>query len=304
MRKAESSEQDRAIGCLLGLAVGDALGTTLEFERRDCNPPLTDMVGGGPFGLPAGYWTDDTSMAICLAESLLACRRFEGRDLMQRFVRWWRDGENSSTGELFDIGRATRAALARFRNEGVVDAGETDERAAGNGSIMRLAPVALFHFPNGESAVRDAVAQSRTTHGAAECLDACALLAHVLVTAIAGAARAAVLRPVSIVLATPRVKALADGVWRTKTRDQIRSSGYVVDTLEAALWCVDRTESFADAVLLAANLGDDADTVGAVTGQIAGALYGESGIPDAWLEKLTQSERLRQLAADLYVFRA
>lgn len=166
---------------------------------------------------------------------------------------------------------------------------------------MRLAPVAIFHCCDAEAAIRDAVAQSRTTHGAAECLDACALLARIRVCAIAGAPRSDLIKAGSgVVVESPRIKAVADGTWRSKTREQIRSSGYVVHTLEAALWCVDRTENFADAVLLAVNLADDADTVGAVTGQVAGALYGESGIPNAWREKLAQGDRLRKLADDLY----
>src|ERR1700754_2398601 len=106
--------RDRAVGALVGLAVGDAVGTTLEFSRRDSMPPLKDMVGGGPFRLQPGQWTDDTSMALCLADSLLACDGLNQHDLMQRFLRWWRDGENSCTGECFDIGITTRTALMRF----------------------------------------------------------------------------------------------------------------------------------------------------------------------------------------------
>ena len=140
-----AARQDRALGCLLGLAVGDALGTTLEFARRDSRPAVTDMVGGGPFGLPPGAWTDDTSMALCLAESLLAHGRVDPHDLMTRFVRWYRDGHNSVTGTCFDIGGATRAALERFLRTGDPLAGSTDPRSAGNGSIMRLAPVPLAY---------------------------------------------------------------------------------------------------------------------------------------------------------------
>ncbi|MGC2412165.1 MAG: ADP-ribosylglycohydrolase family protein [Stellaceae bacterium] len=134
---------DRALGCLLGLAVGDALGTTLEFERRDVRPLLTDLIGGGPFGLKPGEWTDDTSLALCLADSLIACGGLDQRDLMSRFVRWWREGENSHNGRCFDVGITTRQALSRFVRTGDPVAGSTDPNAAGNGSIMRLAPVVL-----------------------------------------------------------------------------------------------------------------------------------------------------------------
>ena len=137
------NEADRFAGCLLGLAVGDAIGTTVEFKPRGTFPPVTDMVGGGPFGLPAGAWTDDTSMALCLGESLLKCNGFDATDQMQRYVRWWRDGYLSSTDICFDIGATVREALAAFRATGNPYSGPTRERSASNGSIMPLAPVVL-----------------------------------------------------------------------------------------------------------------------------------------------------------------
>jgi ADP-ribosylglycohydrolase len=275
---------DRALGCLLGLAVGDALGTTLEFTGRDDRLPLTDMEGGGPFRLQPGEWTDDTSMALCLADSLIAGGRLDQRDLMERFVRWWRGGENSHNGRCFDIGITTREALRRFRETGDPVAGSTDPNRAGNGSIMRLAPVALRWADDPAQAIAAARAQSVTTHGAPAAIEACAVLAGILVEAIATGDKAAMLRPRSA--DEPAIAAVAVGSWRGKERHEIRSSGYVVHTLEAALWCVDRSESFSEAVLLAANLADDADTVAAVTGQIAGALGGKSAIPQGWLDRL------------------
>ncbi len=275
---------DRALGCLLGLAVGDAVGTTLEFERRDVRPPLTDMVGGGPFGMLPGEWTDDTSMALCLADSLIACGGLDQRDLMGRFVRWWRGGENSHNGRCFDIGITTRQALDRFMKTGDPAAGSTDPNTAGNGSIMRLAPVALRWANESAQAVAAARAQSLTTHGAPAAVEGSAVLAEILVDALATGDKAAVLRPRHS--AEPTIGAVAGGSWRGKDRSAIRSSGYVVHTLEAALWCVDQADDFAQAVLLAANLADDADTVAAVTGQIAGALWGRGGIPPHWLDRL------------------
>jgi ADP-ribosyl-[dinitrogen reductase] hydrolase len=136
--------RDRAAGALVGLAVGDALGTALEFSERDTDAPLTGMVGGGPFGLRPGEWTDDTAMALCLADSLLARRGLDQRDLIARFVRWWRAGENSCTGTCFDIGGTTRRALAVFERTGNPVAGSTNPQSAGNGSLMRLAPVAIY----------------------------------------------------------------------------------------------------------------------------------------------------------------
>lgn len=299
-----SIENDRARGLLLGLAVGDALGTTLEFSARDGGPPLTDMVGGGPFSLRPGQWTDDTSMALALADSLITRGRLDPADLADRFVRWWKEGAYSCTGSCFDIGVATRAALDRYLRTGEPFAGATDERSAGNGSIMRLAPAVLYalHDPvRLRSVARD---QGRITHGAPQALEACEWLAARLRQAVLGAGKADVLaadEPDEAGKGHPEFRPIRLGRWKTRTRDRIRSFGYVVDTLEAALWAVERTASFAEAVLLAVNLGDDADTVGAVAGQLAGALYGRGGIPNAWLARLAWREQLERMADALLV---
>jgi ADP-ribosyl-[dinitrogen reductase] hydrolase len=287
---------DRGIGALLGLAVGDALGTTLEFKRRDTVPPLTDIVGGGPFHLRPGEWTDDTSMALCLADSLLACDGLDQRDLMDRFVRWYRDGENSVNGRCFDIGIQTSEALERYERTGIANAGPTDPAAGGNGSIMRLAPVPLRWHDDVVQAREAARDQSRTTHAAPEPVEACALLAEILVDAIVTGDKEYVLRQRDAV--EPKIAAIAHGNWR-RPRDEIRSSGYVVDTLEAALWAVSESSSFEQAALLAVNLACDADTVGAVTGQIAGALWGRSGIPQRWLDLLNWREDIEDRARRL-----
>ena len=274
------------------------MGTTLEFRPRDAQPRLEDMTGGGPFELPPGAWTDDTAMALALADSLAASRSLDCRDLMNRFVKWWRNGEYSCTGTCFDIGNATRGALDRYLRTGDPLAGSTDPHSAGNGSLMRLAPVAL-RFWNDRSLLTDTAAeQSRTTHAAEEAVDACRAFAELLAEAIAGAPRAALLAPRPFEGA-PAVARIVAGSWRGRRRNEIRSSGYVVHTLEAAIWSVARTGDFRNAVLLAANLVDDADTVAAVTGQLAGTLYGLSGIPDHWLDRLAWKDRLIEAAERL-----
>lgn len=302
MRPEEAAAKDRAVGALVGLAVGDALGTTLEFTARDSVPRVTDLVGGGPFGLAAGQWTDDTSMALCLADSLVEGgpeRGLDPGDLMRRFVRWWKDGENSATGDCFDIGGTTAAALGRFERTGEPLAGSADPRSAGNGSLMRLSPVAVRWWNDLPAARAAARLQSRTTHGAEEAVEACAWFAELLVEAIGGAPADTVLRPREG-RSGGRVAEIAAGSFREKTREEIASSGYVIHTLEAALWAVSRAESFREAVVEAVNLGDDADTVGAVTGQLAGARWGRSGIPESWLAKLAWRERLEGLAGRLF----
>lgn len=298
MARLDTAARDRALGAMLGLAVGDALGTPLEFTRRDTKPPVTGMRGGGPFGLKPGEWTDDTSMALCLAESLIAhAGALDPDDLMRRFGRWYREGENSVTGRCFDIGNITRSALEQFERTGeTADASPPDPQGAGNGTLMRLAPVVLAAAPDAARAAELADAQSRTTHAAPVAHEACQLFAAMLVEAIGGATKSEVLRARE---APGDLAPVGAGSWKRKGRRAIVSSGYVVATLEAALWCVWKTETFADAVLLAANLGDDADTVAAVTGQLAGALYGRSGILPAWLEQLAWRETIEELATRL-----
>jgi len=287
-------------GCLLGLAAGDAVGTTLEFRPRGSFAPLTDMVGGGKFDLQPGQWTDDTSMALCLATSLIERGGFDADDQMRRYCRWQDEGYLSSTGVCFDIGNATAASLARYRRDGDPFAGSTDPGTAGNGSLMRLAPVPMFWYPDIDAAERFAGESSRTTHGAPECVDACRLFARILVRALRGEPKDDVLLgDADGFVAAPRIAAIARGGYRDKIERDIRGGGYVVASLEAALWAFSRTDSFADAVLAAANLGDDADTTAAVCGQVAGAFYGEDGIPAHWRQRLAMREEIAALADGL-----
>ncbi|MHB1223341.1 MAG: ADP-ribosylglycohydrolase family protein [Gemmatimonadaceae bacterium] len=294
-------------GALIGLAAGDALGTTLEFRPPGTFAPIDDMAGGGPFGLKPGQWTDDTSMALCLAESLLECRGFDPADQMRRYLRWKDEGHWSSTGACFDIGNTTRASLDAFRRAGDPFAGPTDDRTAGNGSLMRLAPVPLHFALDPELAIRMAAESSRTTHGAPTAVDACRYHAGLMVGALQGRPKAELLSPHFSPVAGlwereplhPAVAAVAAGSFRAKSPPVIRGTGYVVDSLEAALWAFASTDDFRSGALAAVNLGDDADTTGAVYGQLAGAFYGEEGIPSAWRELITRADDIASLADGL-----
>jgi len=288
---------DRARGCLLGLACGDAVGTTSEFKPRGAFPPVKDMVGGGHFQLEPGQWTDDTSMALCLAESLVTCRGFDPLDQMERYVRWAEDGYMSPTGECFDIGNTTSQALRAFRDSGDPMSGPTEPRSAGNGSIMRLAPVVLYYYPDSDEVDRYTAESSRTTHGTVEAVAGCRILGGILLAALDGAGKSdvpAAVKPADWM--SPKLQDIARGAYQTKHRDEIRGSGYVVECLEAALWCFQKTASFEEAILEAANLGDDADTTAAVCGQVAGAFYGMGGIPARWLDKLAMRPLIEDLA--------
>jgi len=299
-------EQARFRGALLGLACGDAVGTTVEFQPRGTFEPVTDMVGQGPFHLQAGQWTDDTSMALCLATSLVEMGKFDPADQMKRYCNWMNNGYLSSTGHCFDIGVTTAGALRYYLATGNPYSGPTDLQSAGNGSIMRLAPASLFFYPDIAAAIHFGGESSRTTHGAAEAVDACRLFSALLCKALAGEPKELILFgthfPAGVDVAlSPKIQALAEGIYRDKRASAIVANGYVVNSLEAALWSFWSTDNFRDAILAAVNLGDDADTTAAVCGQLAGAYYGESGIPKTWLTHLTMLTEIKALADRLFL---
>lgn len=301
---------NRFRGSLLGLAAGDALGTTLEFAPRPSTNVVTDIVGGGPFGLKCGQWTDDTSMALCLAHSLIRRSCFDPRDQMELYVSWYKDGAFSSTGRCFDIGNATASALRQFVDSGNYYAGSTDPRSAGNGSLMRLTPVVLFFATDPYEAIHYAAESSKTTHAATEAVDACRLYAALLLGALYGEEKAQILSPNY----TPAdraweknplaesIRQISHGSYKDKSRNEIKSTGYVVASLEAALWAFHNTESFEEGAILAVNLGGDADTIGAIYGQLAGAYYGETGIPFSWIKKLAYNHVFYLFADELVSF--
>jgi ADP-ribosylglycohydrolase len=297
---------DRHRGCLLGLAAGDALGTTVEFESPGSFPPLTDIVGGGPFGLKPGEWTDDTSMALCLAESLVD-RGFDETHQLETYCRWWKEGHLSVKGRCFDIGNQTRASLAAFHQANRYEPRPADS-SAGNGSIMRLAPVPMRYAADPEQAIRFAARSSVTTHGAAECVDACRYMAGIIVGALQGRPKGELLSPLFCPVPglwdraplAPKILAITTGSFKLKDPPDIVGGGYVVHSLEAALWAFHKSADFRAGALLAVNLGDDADTTGAVYGQIAGAFYGEAGIPLEWRAKLAMRGLIERRAEELF----
>ena len=299
---AGTTARDRAVGALAGLAVGDAVGTTVEFRRPGSFEPLTDLVGGGPFHLAPGQWTDDTSMALCLAESILDTGTLDPADQLRRYVAWWRHGYWSATGRCFDIGNTTAAALARFERHGTVTETHVDQDQAANGSLMRLAAVPVRWCTDLAEAAERSGESSRTTHPADRPVDACRVLGAMVAALVQGVAADQVLDgdfwqfgPLH-----PEVEAVARGSWRHREPPAIRGTGYCVDALEAALWAVGGATDLRDAVLRAANLGDDADTTAAIAGQLAGARWGWSGIPAAWQERLAEAERIGAIAGRLH----
>lgn len=295
----DSKELDRLKGMFFGLAVGDALGTPLEFKDRDTYEHITGMVGGGPFRLQPGEWTDDTSMALALGQTFID--HGYGPDfkieLLKNFTRWYRNGEFSHNGRCFDIGTTTSQAIRTFIiSRGTNDSpASEDPFASGNGGIMRLAPAVVWAMAQPTpKALLDhvrsvAMIQSETTHASDDCMKIARTMASNLAELVLGTSYSYIRRK--------------SGVPMPRTRDAVKSTGYVVDTWQAANWAVANTDNFKDALLLAVNLGDDADTVGAVTGQLAGAVYGYDAIPTEWLDVLAWNDKLERMFYELTYIR-
>jgi ADP-ribosylglycohydrolase len=297
---------DRQRGTLLGLAIGDALGAAVEFKSPGSFPAVTGYRGGGPHGLAPGEFTDDTSMALALADSI-ASVGWDLNDQARRYVAWYEKGWYSVSGRCFDIGVTCRSALSRFSRTGdAKTSGDPSEHASGNGSIMRLAPVPIRYahlYPDQlVTLVLRLTESSLPTHASPQCLSACVYMGLVLAALIQGIDREEVLaaswvslrRLKEVHILHPEIAEVAEGSFRRKQPPAIVGSGYVVKSLEAALWAFHDARDFREVVLRAVNLGDDADTTGAVCGQLAGACWGESGIPQEWREGLARKEMIEK----------
>ncbi|UJR20430.1 hypothetical protein I4U23_023561 [Adineta vaga] len=316
---------NRITGSLIGLAVGDALGASVEFRPRDylIKNPVEDMQTGGTWNLKAGQWTDDTSMALCLASSLITHKGFNSYDQMVRYKWWYKHGYLSSTGHCFDIGNATRAALEEFyRRQNVMkrsrklhtdfdvdqlsievikkekfDVNCSRPGVAGNGALMRLAPVPLFFYQVPSLAIELSGRSARLTHGNILAIDACRYYGALIVAAVHGESKEQLLSDTfyddhKLWFGTETlhsdIMSIANGSYKQSKgyKDGIRGKGFVVFTLQAALWAFWSTDSFEKGVINAVNLGDDTDTTAAIYGQLAGAYYGYNSIPDKWTDKL------------------
>jgi ADP-ribosylglycohydrolase len=302
---------DRCRGSLIGLAVGDALGAAVEFKPPGSFAPVTGYRSGGPHGLDAGEWTDDTSMALALADSI-ATVGWDLNDQAERYVQWWETGKYSVNGRCFDIGITTRSALGNFiHKKNAHTSGDRSDRASGNGSIMRLAPVPIHYahlYPaQSDELSRLAEESSLPTHASDQCMSACRYLATVLAALIHGEDREEVLCPDwqplqqlnAIKPLHPLIQEIAQGSFRQKQPPAIQGSGWVVKSLEASLWAFHDAETFEQAVLKAVNLGDDADTTGAICGQLAGAYWGESGISESLRSGLARMDMLEKALAGI-----
>lgn len=297
-------------GAIFGHIIGDALGVPVEFVPRQKlqNHPVSDMAGGGNRGYPAGTWSDDSSMTLCTLASLTQCNGYDGMDMMERFARWVQDGYMTSIGKAFGIGRTTFAAICRFRRgEHTPAYGGTSEKDNGNGSLMRILPVVLFNFfcktnESDEQKLKTVYHASQLTHAHLRSQVACGIYSFIAAELLHKPAKSSILLGVKKSSEYYQdhdeyvhFSRLFSEEFSSLSVEKIKSSGYVVDTLEAAVWCLMNSHTYKSCVLKAVNFGGDADTIAAIAGGLAGILYGEAALPETWLAQLTDSNMIDDL---------
>ena len=293
--------KDKIFGGLWGAVVGDAPGVPVEFRSREelCQDPVQDMRGYGTYNQPAGTWSDDSSLMLCTVESLLD--GFDTRRLASLFVRWFHQAHWTPWEEVFDVGGTTDRAINRLSQGANPElAGLTEENSSGNGSLMRILPIALRSFSEPAGLLFDyAHRASSVTHRHIRCQMACGFYCTMVSALLGGEPpKEAYLRAIRVAGAfyeePPYSEELAQftrifsGELVSLPEAEIRSSGYVIDTLEASIWCFCNTNSYEEAVLRAVNLGEDTDTTATVAGGLAGVWYGPDAIPSKWLAQLAR----------------
>ena len=291
------SLRDRFQGAMQGLALGDALAAATQYRRPGSFAAVGDLIGGGPFDLPRGAWSDDTAMALCLAESLAERDDFAAADQLARYTRWQREGYLSATGQCLGITAATARALAAAEWPAAARAALPEVATLDPEPLSRVAPVVLHEFADPEQALRHAAESARLTCRSPLVHDACRLLAAMLHAALGGEPLARVLSPRSTLFAAqPLQREVAAIAARSCDASEAPPAGQgALAVLEQARWCLARGANFRDGALRAVNLGGDSDVIGAVYGQLAGAHYGLAAIPRAWRQALAQQELIVEL---------
>jgi len=298
--------QDRVVGAMLGLAIGDAMGAPVEFRPRGKFTPVTGFRDGGPFKLKAGQWTDDTSMALCLAASLIECEGMNPKDQMDRYLRWVNDGYMSCVGRAVGIGQTVLKALVRYHKTQEPYQGSPNPKYSGNGCIMRLAPVPIYYHSDAKKAVLNAVDSARTTHASPQALQTTAYFAGLIWGALNQVSKGELLeayytpmKDLSFTDLHPHVEKIIAGDYKNQSIEDLSPNGYAPESLEVALWAFYNSESFEEGLLMTVNMGGDADTIGAIYGQLAGAFYGVKNIPQSWINGLEAPAYLDQIITAL-----
>ncbi len=276
---------------IMGFVVGDALGVPVEFKKRDTYE-VSSMIGYGTYHQPPGTWSDDSSMTLATLESMARLGKIDWNDLMENFFSWYEHGDFTPYQEVFDIGGATRNAMERYCNgASPLECGGTSVMDNGNGSLMRILPLAFVAH-----SVEDIYNVSALTHAHPISKTACVIYIAIAKALMNGMDKETAWKKACSLTELPEFSRLPD--LQDLPREKIKSSGYVVDTLEAAFWCLLNTNTYQDCVLTAVNLGEDTDTVAAIAGGLAGILYGiggELGIPEAWIDQIARKDWIEEL---------
>jgi ADP-ribosylglycohydrolase len=294
--------RERFLGALLGLAVGDAVAAATQYKRPGKFAPVGDLLGGGPFDLPRGGWSDDTAMALCLAESLLEREGFDARDQVARYRRWQQHGHLSATGQCLGITASTARALARSQWRRQPFSGSHDPHAFGPESLSRVAPVVMYFFGDRAAAIEQAGEAARATSQAPAVLTACRALAAALHAGLSGEPKDVMLARATSLLEAPEAlgvipAAAAVGISDGGAAGPARRAGVTArSALAAALDAFARTDNFRDAVLAAANLGGNSDVMAGACGALAGAHYTASAVPTLWRNSLMKKDLLESFA--------
>ncbi|HTT01546.1 MAG TPA: ADP-ribosylglycohydrolase family protein [Steroidobacteraceae bacterium] len=297
--------RERFLGALVGLATGDALAAATQHRRPGTFKPVADLLGGGAYEVPRGAWTDDTAMALCLADSLTACKGFDARDQVARYTRWQQQGYLSATGQCIGITASTARALAAGNWRRQAFPGSHDPKQRDPEPLARLAPAVMYCLASVDQAVRLAGDTARITCQSPVVVEACRVFAAMLHAALSGLSKEEVLAPprglteLRGIGLRPRIRSLLRGRYRGKKPDQVRAQGGILEILEAVLWAFERSRDFREGALLAVNLGENSDLVGAAYGQLAGAYYGVEAIPPKWRNSLMRLDVIESLADEL-----
>lgn len=299
-------------GSIFGLAIGDALGVPAEFKKVGTFEPITDFRDSDWFPLPAGHWSDDTAMTLCLANSLIEEKGFSPKDQMKKYKKWLYEGYCSSTGQSIGVGQTVLRTLLNHKDDESPYATIHSTNSDGNGSLMRIAPIPLFYKNNPIDAMKYAELSSKITHSSVLCSDACKYYSGLIIGALNGISKEELLSKLYSPIKdywienklSKEIEEVAKGSFKEKEPPEIIGSGYVVKSMEASLWAFYNSNSFEEGLLKAVNLGDDADTTGAIYGQLAGAYYGFKNIPERWTKNVSKSRELAKMAKKLFYIKS
>ena len=301
-------QNNQYLGAIIGHAVGDAMGFPTEFSKREelLKNPVIEMIDSPDVGQPAGSWSDDTAMEIATIDSFIQKKCFDYKAIMDKWVKWISKSEYTPTGVTFDIGRTCLKAIKKYCNgTAPLQCGSTSINENGNGSLMRILPVALYAYLKNldDISIRKLTNEvSSLTHAHEVSRLGCYIYVQFIICLLKGYTKEEAYKHIQYLdysaydmHSLKLYKRILDEQIEVQRLDQIKSTGYIVDTLESAMWIFMNAEHYKEAIIASTNIGGDTDTIGAIVGSMAGIYYGFDSIPSNWLEKLQRKDYLIEL---------